>query len=126
MLTPCLLCCEESEIWIMPPCNHKQICWKCCLKLVEGSIFSCPFCKVQPAPHRTSPSLNLNCSLSPQMKWTSKTTNSSCKIALSEATYQLFLLRKIQSTITPIRKWLTSLKPKPPSTAFAADRCIKL
>lgn len=42
----CLLCYEEESIFVLPPCNHRHICWKCTLKLVNGSILSCPFCKV--------------------------------------------------------------------------------
>ena len=43
--TSCHICYEESDVWVMPPCNHDGICWKCSLKLVKNGIFSCPFCK---------------------------------------------------------------------------------
>ena len=60
MATTCFVCCEDSEYWTLPPCNHTHICWKCCLKLVDGSIFSCPFCKVDLNLFRINPKLNLS------------------------------------------------------------------
>lgn len=60
MPTTCLLCCDDHSIFVLPPCNHTDICWKCCLKLVDGSIFSCPLCKVMSLKYRTNQKLRVN------------------------------------------------------------------
>jgi hypothetical protein len=30
----------------LPKCNHKQICWRCCINMIKEGKFGCPFCKV--------------------------------------------------------------------------------
>lgn len=89
MASTCLVCYEESEIFVLPPCSHTHICWKCCLKLVEGSIFSCPFCKVFAFSSRTTPKPSLTSSSCKTMRWRLVPTPPSWRATPFAATYSL-------------------------------------
>lgn len=117
MPSTCLLCYEDSEHWVLPPCNHRDICWKCCLKLIDGSIFSCPFCKVHSNIFRVGQKPSRNCCLLPLLKCRRGIIRPSCAVIPSAAI-------KIPSTSIHVQQWQSTSRLRHHSTASDAEKFI--